>query len=126
MAAMNIKGLSVPDLLSMRSNIDKLLQSRKAELHAQLAEIGGGGTSSSTTSDGGGRGSRSKGRKVAAKYRNPKTGDTWSGRGGVASWLAQEIKSGKKREDFLIDKSSADGAAKTGRGRPAKAGRKAK
>jgi DNA-binding protein H-NS len=33
-----------------------------------------------------------------AKYRNPKTGETWSGRGRSPSWLA-----GKNRERFLID-----------------------
>ena len=116
MAAVNFKGLSVAELLSMRSEIDKTLQTRRSELQAQLAQIGGG--------EGTTRGPRSnKGRKVAAKYRNPKTGETWSGRGGVASWLAAEIKAGKKREDFLI---AADGAAKPGRGRPRKMGRKAK
>lgn len=118
MAAMNIKGLSVAELLSMRSDIDRMLQSRKSELQAQLAEIGG------DSSGGAARATRSnKGRKVAAKYRNPKTGETWSGRGGVASWLAAEIKAGKKREDFLI---AGNGASKPGRGRPRKAGRKAK
>ena len=118
MAAMNMKNLSVAELLSMRSDIDKMLQSRKSELQAQLAEIGGGGGEGVT------RGTRSsKGRKVAAKYRHPKTGETWSGRGGVASWLAAEIKGGKKREDFLI---AGGGASKSGRGRPPKAGRKAK
>jgi len=33
-----------------------------------------------------------------AKYRNPKTGETWSGRGRSPAWLA-----GKNRERFLID-----------------------
>jgi DNA-binding protein H-NS len=33
-----------------------------------------------------------------AKYRNPKTGETWSGRGRSPGWLA-----GKNRERFLID-----------------------
>ncbi|MFM0341112.1 H-NS histone family protein [Paraburkholderia fungorum] len=39
-------------------------------------------------------------RKTAsvAKYRNPKTGETWSGRGRSPSWLA-----GKNRDRFLID-----------------------
>jgi DNA-binding protein H-NS len=32
-----------------------------------------------------------------AKYRNPKTGETWSGRGRSPGWLA-----GKNRERFLI------------------------
>jgi DNA-binding protein H-NS len=34
---------------------------------------------------------------LPAKYRNPKTGETWSGRGRSPGWLA-----GKNRERFLI------------------------
>lgn len=34
---------------------------------------------------------------LPAKYRDPKTGKTWSGRGRVPSWL------GKRREKFLIE-----------------------
>jgi DNA-binding protein H-NS len=45
-----------------------------------------------------------KGRKVAPKYRDPKTGDTWSGRGARPRWLVARIKAGKKADDFLIDK----------------------
>lgn len=107
MASINLKSLSVPQLLALRADIDETLQSRRSELQAQLAEIGGG------SAGGTGRVSRIKGSKVAAKYRHPKTGETWSGRGGVAGWLAAELKAGKKREDFLIE-----GA---GNGKPAKA-----
>jgi DNA-binding protein H-NS len=32
------------------------------------------------------------------KYRNPKTGETWSGRGRAPGWLA-----GKNRDRFLIE-----------------------
>jgi DNA-binding protein H-NS len=32
------------------------------------------------------------------KYRNPKTGETWSGRGRAPGWLT-----GKNRERFLIE-----------------------
>jgi len=35
--------------------------------------------------------------KVAAKYRDPITGATWSGRGLAPKWLA-----GKNKEDFAI------------------------
>ncbi|KAB1589993.1 H-NS histone family protein [Burkholderia cepacia] len=35
---------------------------------------------------------------VAAKYQNPKTGETWSGRGRAPAW----IKDVKNREKFLI------------------------
>ena len=38
-----------------------------------------------------------KGQKVAAKYRDPETGKTWTGRGVAPKWIA-----GKNREAFLI------------------------
>lgn len=40
--------------------------------------------------------------KVAAKYRNPATGDTWSGRGLKPNWLKAALDSGRKLEDFTI------------------------
>lgn len=48
------------------------------------------------------RKSATKGTKVAAKYRHPETGATWSGRGILPKWMAAEIEKGRKREDFLI------------------------
>jgi DNA-binding protein H-NS len=98
MPSPNFKNLSVPELLAMRADIDRQLQSKKADLQAQLAQIGGNG--------GVGRVSSVKGSKVAPKYRHPKTGETWTGRGGVAGWLAKEIKDGRKREEFFIEKAA--------------------
>lgn len=43
-----------------------------------------------------------KGRKVPAKYKNPATGDTWSGRGIKPKWLQEALKAGKAVEDFAI------------------------
>jgi len=40
--------------------------------------------------------------KVAAKYRNQATGETWSGRGLQPNWLKAAIASGKKLSDFTI------------------------
>jgi DNA-binding protein H-NS len=40
----------------------------------------------------------------AAKYRDPKTGKTWPGRGPRPEWLKAEIEAGRKLEDFLIDR----------------------
>ena len=56
------------------------------------------------------------------KYRDPKTGKTWTGRGKPPQWIAEAIKQGRK-DDFLIsgaDKPTADAtqpksAAKTPR-----------
>lgn len=44
----------------------------------------------------------SKGAKVAAKYRNSATGETWSGRGLQPKWLKAAIAAGKKLEDFAL------------------------
>jgi DNA-binding protein H-NS len=46
--------------------------------------------------------SASAGRKVAPKYRNNATGETWTGRGLQPKWIAAAIASGKKLEDFAI------------------------
>ena len=58
----------------------------------------------------GGKGKRKsaatrKGRKVKPMYRNAKTGETWSGRGRPARWLAAAEKAGHKRTEFLIEKA---------------------
>jgi DNA-binding protein H-NS len=40
--------------------------------------------------------------KVAAKYRNKATGETWSGRGLQPKWLRAAIAAGAKLEDFNV------------------------
>jgi DNA-binding protein H-NS len=40
--------------------------------------------------------------KVLPKYRNPKGGETWAGRGKQPRWLTAQLKRGKKLNDFLI------------------------
>ncbi len=48
---------------------------------------------------------RKPGKKVAPKYRNPANAqELWSGRGKQPRWLAEQVKKGKKVEDFLIKK----------------------
>jgi DNA-binding protein H-NS len=42
------------------------------------------------------------GRKVAPKYRNPDTGETWTGRGLQPNWLKSALSSGKKLSDFAL------------------------
>lgn len=39
---------------------------------------------------------------IATKYRDPETGQSWSGRGRMANWLAERIKAGARLEDFLV------------------------
>lgn len=42
------------------------------------------------------------GGKVPAKYRDPATGQAWSGRGLHPKWLKQAIDGGAKLTDFLV------------------------
>ena len=42
--------------------------------------------------------------QVYPKYRNPaKPSETWAGRGKKPRWLAAQLKSGKRIDDFRID-----------------------
>jgi len=47
-------------------------------------------------------GAKIPGRKVAAKYRHPETGTTWSGRGLKPKWLVEGLATGKSLSDFAI------------------------
>lgn len=39
---------------------------------------------------------------VKPKYRDPASGKTWSGRGRTASWMAEYIKQGRTKEEFVL------------------------
>ena len=41
-------------------------------------------------------------RKIAVKFRDAKSGETWSGRGRMAGWLAAKVKAGEKADKYLV------------------------
>jgi DNA-binding protein H-NS len=45
---------------------------------------------------------KAKRRRARVMYRNPKTGETWSGRGRPARWVAEAEKAGRSRNEFLV------------------------
>lgn len=106
----DLKSFSVAELLKLRIDVDVMLESKRDELNEQLREIGGDVPGKRGRPLRGG--SKRSGSKVAAKYRHPKTGQEWSGRGGTVGWLAAEIEAGKKKEDFLIATASRKSAVK--------------
>lgn len=78
---------------------------RRSELQAVINEIKDKMAQHGiTVADLGGRGGRAPGKKskVAPKYRDPASGDTWSGRGRLPRWLADAEAAGKSRDQFLI------------------------
>lgn len=78
------------------------IRSLMAEHGIDLSELGGGsgkaakGTARKAAKSGG------TGRKVAAKYRDSATGDSWSGRGLQPNWLKARLSEGRKLEDFAV------------------------
>ena len=52
---------------------------------------------------------------VLPKYQNPKNpSETWSGRGKQPRWLKAQLRSGKKLNDLLIERSSGQRRRRTG------------
>jgi DNA-binding protein H-NS len=114
MAKINLQKLDVVSLVNLRGQVEDALSGQRANLEKQLAalgsigSLGGGGRRLQKVARNGRGGSSLKGRKVAPKYRGP-AGELWAGRGATPRWLVAAIKSGKKPESFLIDKSAANG-----------------
>jgi DNA-binding protein H-NS len=108
----DLSGLDVTALVDLRGQVEDALSGQRANLEKQLAALGSslgwlngkGGKAGKAARNG--RGSALKGKKVKPKYRGP-DGETWAGRGATPRWLVAAIKSGKKRESFLIDKTAA-------------------
>lgn len=87
------------ELLAQKEALEKQIEeARRVEAAAALEQV------CKTIADFGftpddifGKRRKSKGQAVAAKYRNPENGDTWSGRGRAPLWLK-----GKDLELFRI------------------------
>jgi DNA-binding protein H-NS len=90
MAKVNLSGMNVEALMSLRRQIDERLVELRAELEKQLAAL-----------DGQAKGRSLKGKKVPPKYRS-RSGETWAGRGAKPRWLVAALKKGRKIDDFLI------------------------
>jgi DNA-binding protein H-NS len=45
---------------------------------------------------------KTAGKKVAAKYRDPLSGATWTGRGLKPKWMAEAVAAGNTPSDFAI------------------------
>jgi DNA-binding protein H-NS len=100
-------------LSQMQEQHDSARSTKRAELESQLAALGGmvakkrgrprlavnGGTNGSA--NGAAPKDARKG-KAKAKYRDPKTKETWSGRGRMARWLKGKQDAGEQIETYLI------------------------
>jgi DNA-binding protein H-NS len=99
--------LSLDALIDLRDTITSTLSEQAADLQKRLARLTGTDVGNGVRRGrppGRKRGSKLKGRKVAAKYRSKKDPKlTWAGRGATPRWMRDEMKARKlKKEAFLI------------------------
>lgn len=97
---------TLQELMAQRAALDQQIEDTKnrdrasaiAKVKALMAEYG------LTVADLNGRakGTPKAPSKVAAKYRNTATGETWSGRGLQPKWLKAAIAGGASVQDFAI------------------------
>ena len=109
---------TLQELLAQRASLEKQIETTQkqerteaiakvkslmAEYNLSVADLSAKtGKSGLSTGEFAGPGNAGKGSKVAAKFRNPATGDTWSGRGLQPKWLKAALAAGKKVEDFAV------------------------
>ena len=107
MPKVSLSGMTVEALMDLRRRVDETLNGRRAEIEKQLERIAVVGGARIVR----GGGSPLRGKKVPPKYRSP-SGETWAGRGAKPRWLVAAFNSGKRLDDFLIDKSARKGRKK--------------
>jgi DNA-binding protein H-NS len=71
---------------ALREKIVSIAKENGFDIHELLGSRGNGGH---------------KRGKVAVKYRD-NAGNTWTGRGRMPRWMMAAVKSGNKKEDFLV------------------------
>lgn len=98
---------TIQELLAQRADLEKRIAEAQraaksdaiAKVKALMAEYG------LSAADLAGKAAAVKaegGKKVAAKYRDPASGQTWSGRGLKPKWLQAALASGKSLSDFAL------------------------
>jgi DNA-binding protein H-NS len=100
---------SLQDLLDRKAALEKEIEAtRKQERAEAIAKVKAlmsqyGLTLADVTGKGATKTSApAKGGKVAVKYRNAATGDTWSGRGLQPKWLKAALAAGRKIDEFAV------------------------
>ena len=92
---------NLKELLEQKAALDQLIaETRQRETAGAIAQVRSIVTEfglSSSDIFGGKKTAEKKTSKVAPKYRDPLSGNTWTGRGIAPKWLA-----GKNKEDYLI------------------------
>jgi len=99
---------SLQDLLAQKAELERQIsEARRTERSEAVAKVRAlmaehGLTAADLVAKASAPRASTSGRKVAAKYRDPATGQTWTGRGLKPKWLAAALESGKQLNDFAV------------------------
>lgn len=102
---------SVADLMAQKADLErKIADAQRAEKSSAIAQVkalmaqhGLSMADLSARAAGAPKGNgRRSGGKVAAKYRDPATGNSWTGRGLKPKWLKAALDNGKSLADFAV------------------------
>lgn len=107
--SVDLTGLSLSELESLRKKAESLIEDRRDETveqaYKQAIEIARSVNLSleELVNYGSSKRKKSARKPVEPRYRNPANEEeTWTGRGKQPRWLANEIAKGKTLEEFLI------------------------
>ena len=102
---LELETMSMDDLWALHESVSATLSARinaeKQELEKRLAVLNRG-MGLAEAGSGQSEKPRRKYPRVLPKYRNPRTSETWSGRGKRPRWLVAAMKSGHEIEEFRI------------------------
>lgn len=99
---------SLQDLLAQKAEIDRQIsEARRQERNEAISKVRAlmaehGLTASDLVAKSTSPRASTSGRKVAAKYRDPASGQTWTGRGLKPKWLSAALEAGKQLTDFAV------------------------
>lgn len=104
-----LKEMAVEELVELKKGIDTLISEKHKEQTKNLVEefkvkaAKLGLTLEEIMGQDANKPRKTKGQKVAPKYRNPNdASQTWTGRGRKPLWVQDALKKGKKLEDLAI------------------------
>jgi DNA-binding protein H-NS len=99
---------TLQELLSQKEELERQIElTKKRERADAIAKVRGlmseyGLTLADLSTKPAGRTAAKPGRKVAVKYRDKVTGESWSGRGLQPKWLKAALASGRRIEEFAV------------------------
>ena len=89
----------------MVAQLSEKIAAEKVKLEERLSQLQAGPSLTRTAPNGATIGRRPY-PKVYPKYRNPDNpSETWAGRGKQPRWLRSQLRSGKKMDDFRIERA---------------------